>query len=48
VDDNATNREILNRRLTSWGMAPHEVRDGADALKALHDARRPGHLSNWP
>ncbi|MBF0211018.1 MAG: response regulator, partial [Desulfamplus sp.] len=38
VDDNATNREILMRRMTSWGMDPSEVKDGFEALKAIHKA----------
>ena len=36
VDDNATNREILNTRLTSWGMRPSEAEDGPSALKLLY------------
>ena len=35
VDDNATNREILTTRLTSWGMRPSEVQDGYRALQTL-------------
>ncbi|MEM5788666.1 MAG: response regulator, partial [Syntrophobacteraceae bacterium] len=35
VDDNATNREILTMRLSSWGMRPEEVEDGQAALEAL-------------
>ena len=35
VDDNATNREILTTRLTSWGMRPSEAQDGPAALQAL-------------
>jgi CheY-like chemotaxis protein len=35
VDDNATNREILTTRLTSWGMRPSEVQDGYAAIQAL-------------
>jgi len=38
VDDNATNREIMNIRLTSWGMRVAEVEDGEAALEALHKA----------
>jgi PAS domain S-box-containing protein len=38
VDDNATNREILISRLTSWGMRPSEVQDGSGALQALYRA----------
>jgi CheY-like chemotaxis protein len=35
VDDNATSREILDRRLRSWGMRPVAVADGPAALEAL-------------
>lgn len=38
VDDNATNREILNTRLASWGMRPLEAQDGPGALQALNRA----------
>ncbi|MBF0377457.1 MAG: response regulator [Desulfamplus sp.] len=38
VDDNATNREILMKRLTSWGMRPSEVEDGFKALQAIYKA----------
>ncbi len=38
VDDNATNREILNKRLTSWGARVEEAVDGATALQALYSA----------
>jgi PAS domain S-box-containing protein len=38
VDDNATNREILRLRLTSWGMRSTEVSNGETALKVLSDA----------
>ena len=38
IDDNATNREILVKRLTAWGMRPSEVEDGFDALKAIYRA----------
>ena len=38
VDDNATNREILTTRLTSWGMRPEEAQDGPSALQALYRA----------
>lgn len=36
VDDNATSREILTTRLTSWGMRPSEARDGVEALQTLY------------
>ena len=39
VDDNATNREILTDRLSSWGLRPSEAMDGPTALQALYLAR---------
>ena len=38
VDDNATNREILIARLTSWDMRPTEAPGGPGALHALYRA----------
>jgi len=38
VDDNATNREILNIRLTSWGMRATSVHSGPAALLLLLQA----------
>ncbi|MEI6808452.1 MAG: response regulator [bacterium] len=38
VDDNATSREILTTRLTSWGMRPSEAQDAAAALHAFQSA----------
>ncbi|HQK99275.1 MAG TPA: response regulator, partial [Smithellaceae bacterium] len=38
VDDNATNREILSKRLASWGMRPSEAKDGPLALELLNTA----------
>ena len=38
VDDNATNREILRKRLASWGMRPQEAPEGSSALQALSQA----------
>jgi PAS domain S-box-containing protein len=38
VDDNATSREILIARMTSWGMRPAETEDGPAALAALYRA----------
>jgi PAS domain S-box-containing protein len=35
VDDNRTNREILNKRLTSWGMRVCEASDGLEGLMCL-------------
>jgi CheY-like chemotaxis protein len=42
VDDNETNREILEQRLTSWRMRAGVAADGATALRALADAARAG------
>ncbi len=42
VDDNATNRRILEKVLRSWGMAPMLVESGREALKALETASRNG------
>jgi PAS domain S-box-containing protein len=38
VDDNATNRSLVCRFLTSWGCRPQESADGNSALAILHDA----------
>jgi len=42
VDDNATNREMLNIRTTSWGMRPLEAVDGPSALRAMESAWEEG------
>src|SRR5437763_506277 len=39
VDDNATNRFILEEMLTNWGMNPTAVDGGTAALAALERAR---------
>jgi signal transduction histidine kinase/CheY-like chemotaxis protein len=40
VDDNAVNRQILERRLADWGMRPLAVESGRQALDAQLDAAR--------
>ena len=42
VDDNATNRRILEEMLTSWQMRPTMVASGAEALSELERARDTG------
>jgi PAS domain S-box-containing protein len=42
VDDNATNRRILQEMLTNWGMAVTQADGGAAALAALDRARDTG------
>ncbi len=42
VDDNATNRRILDQMLRNWGMKPTTVPGGRDALDALRQARDSG------
>ena len=39
VDDNATNRRLLERLLDDWRMQPSSVADGAAALRAMQLAR---------
>ena len=40
VDDNSTNRRILQEVLTQWGMEPTLVEGGAEALGAMEAAER--------
>ena len=40
VDDNASNRRILQEMLTNWGMKPTVVASGKEALQALDRARK--------
>ena len=42
IDDNRTNRRILEGLLTRWGMKPTSAADGASALKELSDAHSSG------
>jgi signal transduction histidine kinase/DNA-binding response OmpR family regulator/HPt (histidine-containing phosphotransfer) domain-containing protein len=42
VDDNATNRRILEEILTNWGMRPTVVDGGQAALETLERARQSG------
>ncbi len=42
VDDNATNRLILQEMLSNWGMRPTVVEAGREALAALEQARDAG------
>ena len=42
VDDNATNRRILEEVLTNWRMRPRVVNGGAEALTALAEAAGAG------
>ncbi|HTZ75886.1 MAG TPA: response regulator [Candidatus Aquilonibacter sp.] len=43
VDDNFTNRRLLEGILSRWGMKPTAVADGALALQALQVAKSTGH-----
>jgi len=42
VDDNATNRHVLQKLLGQWGMRPQLVSSGSDALRALESAADAG------
>ena len=44
VDDNATNRRILQEMLTNWGMRPTVVEGGSAALAALERAHAAGEV----
>ncbi len=43
VDDNATNRGILQELFLEWGMRPAVAADGGEALQILQQAERAGH-----
>jgi two-component system, sensor histidine kinase and response regulator len=43
VDDNFTNRRVLNGMLTRWGMKPAAVEGGRAALQALEIAKNTGY-----
>jgi signal transduction histidine kinase/DNA-binding response OmpR family regulator len=40
VDDNETNRAILSRKLSAWGMEVHQAKSGEEALKILTGKNR--------
>jgi CheY-like chemotaxis protein len=42
IDDNATNRRVLDRRLASWGMKTKVAAGGAEGLHLVNEARRAG------
>jgi CheY-like chemotaxis protein len=42
VDDNATNRHILDAMLTGWGMRPMLVDGGEAALRAMESEQQNG------
>ncbi|MGH7526594.1 MAG: response regulator, partial [Gemmatimonadales bacterium] len=42
VDDNATNRRVLEQMLINWQMAPTTVLDGWSALAAIEEAHQAG------
>ncbi len=42
VDDNDTNREILTKRMTNWGMITDTAPDGETALNKLRHAQKQG------
>jgi len=44
VDDNLTNRRVLEGMLARWGMRPTAVDCGKTALQALHLAKSMGHM----
>jgi two-component system sensor histidine kinase/response regulator len=43
IDDNHTNRRVLDGMLNRWGMKPMAVEGGKAALQALEVAKRAGH-----
>jgi PAS domain S-box-containing protein len=47
VDDNATNRRILRKQLSSWGMENGEAEDGLRALEELVPRRGAANRTTW-
>ena len=43
VDDNATNRDILENQLTGWGASVFSATDGPDALRTVRNESLRGH-----
>ena len=42
VDDDATNRRVLQEQLTAWGLRPEECASGIEALTLMRDAAQKG------
>jgi signal transduction histidine kinase/CheY-like chemotaxis protein/HPt (histidine-containing phosphotransfer) domain-containing protein len=42
VDDNKTNREILEQQVSGWGLVSSSAPDGPTALEKLHEAAKTG------
>jgi CheY-like chemotaxis protein len=39
VDDNATNRRVLNLQMGKWGMVPHDTESAAEALRWVEEGQ---------